>query len=233
MDLNGVLESIVEEYNASAKHGISIVQDKAMLGRNINTVLGIMDRIVSWNIAIKSFSKSIAANKNSASVGTDMIFKPAWCKVTISGNTWPLDYITLTDFERMTAEMDTATTNSPTLFTVGGNKIRIGPGLLTTSATVAGEYQRKLTDNDIPYLPADMVIDGVLKRILPKGNSAQIAAWSGWKEGKKSIQETYRVTAQKRSSRPIDKQIAANYQYLQSVKDNNFRTMTSHDFDNS
>ena len=72
------LESIVEEYNASAKHGISIVQDKAMLGRNINTVLGIMDRIVSWNIAIKSFSKSIAANKNSASVGTDMIFKPGW-----------------------------------------------------------------------------------------------------------------------------------------------------------
>lgn len=233
MDLNSVLESIVVEYNASAKHEISIKQDIAMLGRNINTVLGIMDRMVPWNIAIKSFSKSIAANKNSASVGTDMIFKPVWCKVTISGNTWPLSYIELTDFERMTAEMDTATTNSPTLFTVGGNKIRVGPGLLTTSATVAGEYQRKLTDNDIPYLPADMVIDGVLKRILPKGNAAQIAAWSGWKEGAKSLQATYKVTAHRRSSKPIDKQIQANQQYLQSVRDNNFRTLTSYDFDNS
>lgn len=233
MDLNGVLESIVEEYNASAKHEISIVQNKATLGRKINIVLGIMDRIVSWNIAIKSFSKSIAANKNSASVGTDMIFKPIWCKVTISGNTWPLDYIELTDFERMTAEMDKSPTNSPTLFTVGGNKVRVGPGLLTTSAIVAGEYQRKLTDNDIPYLPADMVIDGVLMRMLPKGNSAQIAAWSGWKEGKQSIQATYKVTAHRRSSKPIDKQIQANQQYLRSVKDNNFRTMTSYNFDNS
>lgn len=195
---------------------ISLTKNKALIDRRINIALEDIDSIVEWNFAIKSFEKDITVNKNSVSVGSDMIFHPVFCKVTMSDDTWPLNYISLTDFERQTANISTVN-NYPTLYSVGGNRLYVGPGLLGSAAVIEGKYQRKLTINDIPNLPASLVINRALMGMLKAGTPQQIAAWSGWKSGVKSIQETYKVTAETRSYNYLDEQVQINMAYLDSL----------------
>jgi len=196
--------------------GINLGQNEAMIGRKIGVALESIDFVVVWNFAVKAFSKSISADHNSASVGSNLIFHPIFCKATIGDDVYPLDYMTLSDFERETANW-TTTNDYPTNYSVGGNKIYVGPGLLGSDATIEGKYQRKLTTSDIPYLPGSMVIDRTLMLILKPGTPEHIAAWSGWKEIVKQVRNSYTVTKEYRSHSDMDDQILLNMAYMDSL----------------
>ena len=216
-EFKDVIDAIVDEYNSSAEKSISYSQRKSMINRSIELALEKIDSVAPWNFAIKSYSKTIQAGKNSVSIGLDMIFKPLSCIITIGDNIYPLDYINLTDFENRTALLSDNTTSYPNLYSIGGNKLYVGPGLLADSAVVTGKYQRKLTIDDIPYLPANLIIDRSLMRLCKKGTPTNIAAWSGWKEGKADIERTYKITAEKHSYFRLDEQVEENMEHMDSL----------------
>jgi len=196
--------------------GISLDQNESLIERKILIALSRIDAIVDWNIAIKDFSKTIAAGKNYALVSDDFIFKPVVCVISISDNSYDLDFLQLTDFKRQTANI-TSTVSTPRKYSVGGNRLYVGPGLLAAEATITGSYRRRLTLNDVEYIPADLIINKALMSLHTPGTPEHIAAWSGWKEASKDIAKVYKVTAEKRSKKPLDKQLEANASYLNSL----------------
>ena len=115
-EFKDVIDAIVDEYNSSAEKSISYSQRKSMINRSIELALEKIDSVAPWNFAIKSYSKTIQAGKNSVSIGLDMIFKPLSCIITIGDNIYPLDYINLTDFENRTALLSDNTTSYPNLY---------------------------------------------------------------------------------------------------------------------
>jgi len=209
-----IQKTIIEILIASGEKS-SAQQISSRIARAVNGALSDMDFIVDWDVAVKDFTKTITTGNDSVSVGAITIFKPIICLATVSDSQYPLQFLHLTDLKGMTAVVEE--TGYPEYYSLGGNNIYVGPGLLTLDITVSGSFRRGLTISDIPYLPESLVTDRALMRLLKPGTPEHIAAWSGWKEGAKTVRENYRITGERRSNVTIDAQVQENMDYLDSL----------------
>lgn len=215
MDLNSIIEQICVE----AGFGENILPHEGNVKRNLKVVLEEMDALVTWRCAVMSFSKTISADNNKALVSNVNLFKPIVCKWTDSDNAEHiLTYRALTDFWIKHADYGTDTNDYPTIYTISGGYIYVGPGMMASSTSISGQVRRRLTENDVEQLPAPMLIDGVVRRITKAGSNESIRAWSGWKQSKQAIIEAAKKpTSEERDVMPLDPVIERNIAYLNSI----------------
>ncbi|MHC4148852.1 MAG: hypothetical protein ACYSR5_05135 [Planctomycetota bacterium] len=215
MDLDPLLIQIADE----AGLGQNISQHKSRILRHLNVVLEEMDPMAVWRCAIVDFSKTVKANKNKVVIQGANIFKPIICNfVNDEGAEYPLTYRELTNFWEEHAAYGTGTNDSPEIYTIGGGYIYIGPGIMAGDTTISGQVRRRLTQNDVSQLPANMLIDGTVKRLAKKGSPESTHAWNGWNLAKeKVIRAAKKHTGEERDVQPVDPVIARNIVYINSV----------------
>jgi hypothetical protein len=215
MQLNDLLIQISTE----AGLGENPEPHKSMLLRNLKVVLEEMDGLVTWRCAVIDFSKTVPANANKVLVSNVNLFKPIICRWVDSDSVeHPLTYRELTNYWIEDADYGTDTNDSPTLYTIAGGYIYVGPGVMDAATTITGQARRRLSTNDVDELPAPMLVDGTVKRVAKKGSPESIAAWNGWNLSKSSIlTAAARHTGEERDVQPLDPVIARNISYLQSL----------------
>jgi len=213
------LENVISQICSEAGLGENPSQHRDRIIRNLGVVLEEMDALVAWRCAIDHFTKTIPVNTNKVAVPNVNLFKPIVCKFVDSDSVeHVLDYRERTDFEIEDAEYGTDTNDTPTIYTIGGGYIYVGPGIMAVATTITGETRRPLSVNDVPELPAPMMIDGTVKRIAKKGSPEAISAWNGWNLSKKAIiTAASKHTGEERDHRPLDPVIARNIAYLSTL----------------
>jgi hypothetical protein len=217
--LEEIEQEVVDGFNQATGQKTSIEQSRSMIHRKIAIVLSQLDTMAAWPFAIEDFSVSIPANSGSALVSNFDIFKPVSCKATFGTTTdKPLIFLEITDFDIKSANYVGSTNGDPDYYSLAGKNIYVGPGLLAEATTVSGRYQRKLILADISSLPAQMIIDGTLKRMLKKGTPEDIAARTEWNMGKGDMKRSMtKATEERRSIKRLDPRIAANNRYENSL----------------
>lgn len=212
------LDQILIQTSIDLGWGENISSNRGKLERGLTVVLEEMDALVDWRCSITDFSKTVSANSNKVIVSNVDIFKPIICRYLDSDSVeHPLTYRELTDYWERDAAWGTDTNDSPTDYTISGGYIYIGPGVMDSATTITGQVRRRLNVNDVPNLPAPMLIDGNVKRLAKKGSPESIAAWSGWNNARDMILAAKKHTAEQRDTQPIDPVIARNIAYLKSL----------------
>ena len=209
------IQDIVVDALVQAGQKITVKQAVGKLTRTAVAALSDIDFIIDWDLALADFSKTISEGDDSVSLSYAS-FKPIFCNATVGDDTYPLEFIHLTDLKAMTAAIDE--NKYPFKYSLAGRNIYVGPGLMAQDIVISGSYRRKLTINDIEYLPESLVIDRMLMRLLKPGTPEHIAAWSGWKEDVKRVQKAYSLTAEKRSNMTVDRRVVAFNAYLNSLE---------------
>jgi hypothetical protein len=216
MTLDQIRTQIAEEAGLLAGNANVSQAMGAMIDRKIQLVLAEMDKLTQWRCAVEDFDATVPANDRRVMVASFPTLKIISCLAVVSGVQKELDYISLTEFESQSANYYGTTNSAPTNYSVGGNMLYVGPGNLAASTNITGKVQRRLTTNDVENLPEAMIVDGVLRRMLPKGTPGQIAAWNGWNTAKSGLGVQQKATAESRG-KVLDAQIAANMNYLNSI----------------
>lgn len=216
-------EEVFIEVADAVGWGQNISQKRSILERRLGVVLEEMDPLASWRCAIVNFSKTVAVNKNKVVVASVNLFKPIICRfVNSEGIETPLTFREMTNFWIEDAEFGTGTNSTPSIYTIGGGYIYIGPGIMAASTSITGQVRRRLTPNDVNQLPAPMIIDGMIKRTLTKRTiadpSIRVDARISWLTNKKAIvTAASKRTSEERDVQPLDPMIARNMAYLKTL----------------
>jgi len=213
------LDPIIKQISIEAGLGENVTPHKSNIQRNLAIVLEEMDSMVNWRCSVMDFSKTVAANSNKALVSNVNLFKPIICRfVDSDSKEHPLTYRELTDYWIEDAKFGTDTNDSPTLYTIAGGYIYVGPGVMSASTSITGQVRRRLTENDVNELPAPMLVDGTVKRMTKAGSPENIRAWNGWNNSVRSIVEASKKhTGEERDVQPLDPVIARNIAYIKSL----------------
>ncbi len=215
MDLEDVLTEILDE----AQMGQNLTTHRTRIIRKLRVTLGEMDAMTMWRCAVVDFTKSVPANKNKVSVSSTNLFKPLICNyVTSDGVKYPLTYREMTNFEMKHAAYGTGTTDKPTIYTIGGGNIYIGPGIMAARTVISGKVRRRLTENDVSQLPAPMLVSGTVKR-LAKDVDRRTNARINWLTMRKEIiTAASKHTSEERDTSPLDPVIQRNINYMSTLK---------------
>jgi hypothetical protein len=221
MSLHPIFEEVINSYNndiATTERKLTATQDEAALLRTLNVlVLPEIDEVYDWPCAVVPFSKIVAAGDNDVDIITYPIFKPVICYAT--GQDDPLDFYEITDFlERSAAYGRTKSNSAPIDYSLSGNKLLVGPGVMASATTVSGDVRRRLNQDDLDFLPPQLCIYGLLKALHKAGSPGSIKAWSGWKIALGSAANyANKKTGESRTIRTTDPQITANNRYKNSL----------------
>jgi hypothetical protein len=213
------LEPLIQQISVEAGLGENVTPHRSNILRNLQVVLEEMDSMVNWRCSIVPFSKTINANDNKALVSNVNLFKPIICRFVDSDSVErPLTYRELTNYWIEDADWGTDTNDFPTIYTIAGGYIYVGPGIMDASTTITGFVRRRLTENDVAELPASMLVDGTVKRITKAGSPESIRAWSGWNASRNNIiLAAKKHTGEERDVQPLDPVISRNINYLSSL----------------
>jgi hypothetical protein len=197
--------------------GIKVEQKKSFIDRNISLVMEDLDEMGRWQCAIEPYTLTVPADKNKVSTSRYSIFRIVSCIATVSGEDKELHWVSMTDFKRLGTAYSTTNSN-PTKYSRAGRNLFVGPGILASATEINGDYRRRLTLSDVEHFPGSVIIDGVLRRITEKGSNENISARYNWNLWKKTIErKAVKSTEEKRTTRVLDSQIAANQDYINNL----------------
>ena len=193
----------------------NVTQRKSIFKRKLTLALEELDPLVQWRCAIIDFSTLVRVNKNRVSVSNVNLFKPIICKYVDDDSVeFPLTYREMTNFQIQDAKYGTGTNDFPTIYSLGGGYIYVGPGIMGTAASIQGMVQRRLTHNDVEQLPGPMIVDGIIAR-MAKDVDIRTNARINWFTNKKAIvTAAHKKTAEERDVQDIDPVILRNQRYM-------------------
>lgn len=210
-----IVQDLIIEALVQAGQKVTKSQIEGKLSRNVLSVLEDIDYIIDWDIATADYSVTVNEGEDNASIGAYTFFKEISCTATIGDDDYTLEFLHLSELKALSTSIDT--NSYPDKYSLAGNRIYVGPGLMAADITVSGAFRRKLTIADIPYLPSSLIVDRMLMRMVKPGTPDHIAAWSGWKEGIKRVQKHYKLSAEKWSNMNQDERVSSFNAYLDTL----------------
>lgn len=212
MKLQDIKEAIAEETD------MPLSQNKDKITRKINQALEALSTAVRWPFAIKDLAnKTLPSGGYYISVNEKTMFRPVSVSIVLgSGKKYALDYMNYSDFRRV-HDIQMENVVEPERYSFASQRLYIGPGLISGSATIVSSFQRKLTTRDIELIPdGNVIIEKALTFMFKRGSDEWLLADKNYEVSKQNMINSFKITAVEKGSRPLDKQISRNQAYLRS-----------------
>jgi len=199
-------------------NGLTVQQAGSKIEARLMRVLDYYSGKFDWPDATTSSPTNPIASGAASILIPATMFKPISVIITLAdGRKYQLDRMEYTDFKANSADIQT--TDTPTHFAYHGRRLWIGPGVLTQSANLDIDSQRRLGLNDIEMFPdGNILVNHVDMVMAKKGSPEYISARADWKDGMQSLLDTFKNTAMKTSRPRQDAQILRNTRYINSFK---------------
>jgi hypothetical protein len=104
-------------------------------------------------------------------------------------------------------------------YTITGDEILIGPGVVLTGGTIRIQFQRRLTINDIDDLPnGEIVIDGAETILWPSGDPNEAKARARFELGLTPAEVVAEPVAEQYSKRSLPDQVLSDNLYKEGLQ---------------
>ncbi|MHC4800361.1 MAG: phage adaptor protein [Planctomycetota bacterium] len=201
--------------------GLNYSQNKEIIDSAIDATLEEIGNRFRLAKAHKSVSRTIAASAYLVTAPEEysQILSVEY-EYASGGNDYRvhLDRKEVSEYHLLNEGKQGQSTDSQVFYTISGDEIWTGPGVVFTGGTIEIQFQRRLTVNDIDDLPnGKIVVDGAETNLWPAGDPREEKARARFEMGLRPAEIAAAPAAESYSKRSLPDQVLSDNLYKEGL----------------
>lgn len=193
-----------EIFNSAIDLAMEEIGNRFLLAKAHKSVFRTIAAEASSVIAPEEYSQILSVDYNFVSGGNDYRRH--------------LDRKEISSFHLANEGKQGVSTDRLIFYTITGDEIWVGPGVVSTGGTVIIQYQRRLTTNDIDDLPnGKIVIDGAETNLWPSGDPREQKARARFELGIRPAEVAAEPAKESYSERALPNQVLSDNLYKEGL----------------